>query len=591
MGVHWVCSQSHRNLAKKMGDSSCGHLQSKTGIQLSSGAPPSNPKIHPAHLYCACTRLCLLLPRYRMDHYYAGFRPSPGWTPTVVPPSITRERFFLDYVSTRTPAIISGTVDPALQAGDWASLPDALVHVEKRDPLRKTYGTGVKVEMRLSKLFALIDRGEEGLYLTTQPLPDDASSGKPIALFGSPLSELAWQFPLRPRLAGNLAPSSVNLWLGASREGSSSNLHHDFHDNFYVLFRGRKRFTIAPPSDAVSLSPYGSIACIHGNGLINYGATVTRADGAPIDAVVDFLRTEVGRATSSSLRTQLRRELKAAQAAAHSMARERRPANPSGGDACDKSATAGGDERVLDSLSGDEDVACGGTTADDMWAALEKATQPSKKASGKGVARKKSEQAPVVASRVRRTSSAGEPRGAVADDVVVPRGGVQDVEGDSEADAPPSHFSRIDLPALRESLASVPGAPPLADARSFRSVQTAPGVAARWPSFARATLSTFDLLPGQSLFLPAGWFHEVVSYAEGPEAGSGGEAGGRTAAGPPPAAGRKRHRDSRAARLPVPQNCHVALNYWFHPPTERRFEQPYPDGFAEHLFKHASSTG
>ena len=528
-----------------------------------------------------------------MDHY-AGFRPPPGWTPAVVPSSITPEIFFHEYVATRTPAIFSGTVDPTLKVGDWTSLPDAVVHVEKRDPLRKTYGTGVKAEMRLSELFALIDRGEEGLYLTTQPLPDDVSSGKPVALFGSPLSELAGQFPLRPRLAGHLAPSSVNLWLGASREGSSSNLHHDFHDNFYVLFAGRKRFTIAPPSDAVSLSPHGSVACIHGNGLINYGTLVTRADGAPMDAVVEFLRTELGHATSSSLQMQLRRELRAAQAAARRMGLVRRPADSS---ACDESASADGDEKALDSLSGDEEAARGGATVDDMWAALEKAAQPKKKAAGKATAidaaRKKSEQAPVVASRVRRTRPRSDngPHGAVADDFVASRGGVQDAKGNSEADAPPSHFSRIDLPALRESLASVPGAPPLTDARSFRSVQTAPDVAARWPSFARATLSTFDLLPGQSLYLPAGWFHEVVSYTDGPKGGSAGGGGGKEAAGPSPAAGKKRHRDSHPALLPVPQTCHVALNYWFHPPTERRFEQPYPDGFAEHLFKYASSSG
>ena len=35
-----------------------------------------------------------------------------------------------------------------------------------------------------------------------------------------------------------------------SAEGSSSGLHHDFHDNLYILLRGQKRFRLFSPADA-----------------------------------------------------------------------------------------------------------------------------------------------------------------------------------------------------------------------------------------------------------------------------------------------------------------------------------------------------
>lgn len=74
-----------------------------------------------------------------------------------------------------------------------------------------------------------------------QELGVDAG-GRPRLMSG-PLDKLKADFPLRPKLAGSLVPQNVNLWMGYSEgEGSSSGLHHDFHDNLYLLLRGRKRF-------------------------------------------------------------------------------------------------------------------------------------------------------------------------------------------------------------------------------------------------------------------------------------------------------------------------------------------------------------
>jgi hypothetical protein len=35
-------------------------------------------------------------------------------------------------------------------------------------------------------------------------------------------------------MLGNLVPANINLWLGHSVGGTSSGLHHDYHDNLHV---------------------------------------------------------------------------------------------------------------------------------------------------------------------------------------------------------------------------------------------------------------------------------------------------------------------------------------------------------------------
>ena len=57
--------------------------------------------------------------------------------------------------------------------------------------------------------------------------------------------------------------------------GASSGLHHDYHDNLYILLRGRKRFRLFPPDHAHRLYTHGAIACIHPNGRIVYKGQVS----------------------------------------------------------------------------------------------------------------------------------------------------------------------------------------------------------------------------------------------------------------------------------------------------------------------------
>ena len=69
-----------------------------------------------------------------------------------------------------------------------------------------------------------LDSRSNDHYLTTQ----DVKEGHLIA---PPLTALAEELPFRPALLGTLVPQSINMWVGHSREPSSSGLHHDFHDN------------------------------------------------------------------------------------------------------------------------------------------------------------------------------------------------------------------------------------------------------------------------------------------------------------------------------------------------------------------------
>ena len=56
--------------------------------------------------------------------------------------------------------------------------------------------------------------------------------------------------------------------------GASSGLHHDFHDNLYILLRGRKRFRLYPPSEAPHMYTHGRPKKIYPNGRIVYDGQV-----------------------------------------------------------------------------------------------------------------------------------------------------------------------------------------------------------------------------------------------------------------------------------------------------------------------------
>ena len=87
--------------------------------------------------------------------------------------------------------------------------------------------------------------------------------------------------------------------------GSSSGLHHDYHDNLYCLLRGRKRFRIFPPALVRQMHTHGEICMIHPNGRIVYKGQVRScwqclmAQHVPLDSVATVQQQPVQQRPSS----------------------------------------------------------------------------------------------------------------------------------------------------------------------------------------------------------------------------------------------------------------------------------------------------
>lgn len=139
--------------------------------------------------------------------------------------------------------------------------------------------------MPFAKALDRLGKGDALLYMTTQDAPIGPDDHPEV--LAPPLSHLATDFPLRPRLMGSLVPQQINIWAGvAGAVGSSSGLHHDYHDNLYIVIRGRKRFRLFPPSLLPCMYTNGQPIKIYDNGRIVYnGQRDVLADGSDADDV------------------------------------------------------------------------------------------------------------------------------------------------------------------------------------------------------------------------------------------------------------------------------------------------------------------
>ena len=160
--------------------------------------------------------------------------------------SIDANKFFNDFVSKRKPVVIKHlTEGDEWGISKWGikylreMCGDEEVQVEKIIPENDSRSFGYKIPKVSMKYKAFLDeleQGTESSYMTTQEF--DCKTGG----YGLSLGSLQDDVPLCPSLLSPLVPHQVSLWQGRSLKGSSSGLHHDFHDNLYVLIRGRKRF-------------------------------------------------------------------------------------------------------------------------------------------------------------------------------------------------------------------------------------------------------------------------------------------------------------------------------------------------------------
>ncbi|KAI8992729.1 cupin-like domain-containing protein [Trametes punicea] len=455
-----------------------------------------------------------------------------------VPPDIPAKEFFSKYVSKRTPVIISGLLDdPSFQGRKWTNLDylakkagDVEVMVEPIHPTANQYGTDIE---RISVTFrAFLDslRKEEGPYhyLTTQYSDEDPDAE---TVFPPPTNALKDEFPIVPRIMGNLFLQQVNLWLGKSKEGSSSGLHHDFHDNIYCLLKGRKRFVLFPPDEVKHLHPHGTLDTLHPNGLISYVDVPVRADGlsrrAACKARVRALERRI-----DGLKAKSKREGKG-----KGYSKEMKALMDAHDAALDELA-----ELALDEQEGEDEV----DDFDALMGDLDDFDEPDA-----GFSAHDDDQEGDEDDGDEEEEEWEEWKGIGHSDDESNSGGDMGDGSDSDADGmeegssagekepkpnEPSSFSRIPTAYLHRHL----GVPTTA--------ALPPNVSPYEYAGLKETTDPYvvELFEGEMLYLPASWWHEVTSTSADASAGG--------------------------------NDFHMAFNYWFYPPDALdNYDAPYRD--------------
>ena len=174
--------------------------------------------------------------------------------------------FFKEHVATRKPAVFCRKeIDlENIIYKVWSNQElrersgEDTIRCEIRDDVNTGgYGRGLEMELSFNQFLDRIESGDESIYLTTQELQYTLED-EPL-LLSSPVCGLRQDFSMSPELMGNLVLQNVNLWMGNSTQPSTSGLHHDYHDNLYVLLRGRKTFHLYSYEDIDSLYPAGEV--------------------------------------------------------------------------------------------------------------------------------------------------------------------------------------------------------------------------------------------------------------------------------------------------------------------------------------------
>jgi hypothetical protein len=229
---------------------------------------------------------------------------------TVSPADITPREFFDKYIKLRRPVLLSGHLTDKAWAGSrWLDneylvrrAGDAPVKVERKaDNSINQFGNGSEVNMTFRDFMDGIAKQNSSYYLTTQEL-DYNHEGRP-SLLSSPVDRLVDDFPLIPSLMGNLVLQNANMWVGCTDKETSSGLHHDYHDNLYIVLRGAKRLVLFAPEHAKNLYTVGEIEKVHHNGRINYSGQPTLADGSATASVKAAHASE--KIISASLRLEV----------------------------------------------------------------------------------------------------------------------------------------------------------------------------------------------------------------------------------------------------------------------------------------------
>ncbi|RKP04321.1 hypothetical protein CXG81DRAFT_23096 [Caulochytrium protostelioides] len=514
---------------------------------------------------------------------YTGFRPEAGWSPSVIrltgPDAVSPEAFYRDYVRPRCPVVIAGGLP---ERPDGVTLDALLAWVGADTPVLTEprgahghFGTGAaRVAQPFGAVVRRLRAGDASFYVTTQygastagehgDAYDDAheetdADATPPDQRSALEQALVKHLPTQPAHAGGLVLADLNLWLGAAaRPGawSSSGLHHDAQDNLYCVMLGTKRFRLYAPHLAPQLHLTGDVAAVKPNGLILYRPHVAtlREDGAHVADVAQWRIGQLEAAISdadargdAAAVAALEAELEVAMdvVAEHAL------------DGSDLEDDAQDDDAEADDAEADDAEADDADDAklDDADASTIDEYDPRGCfLTARTIAERDGRLAPAPASRDAK-------RRKVADDADVDA----DAEGlggndgaDTSTERLPDHFSQIPITGL-DALADDPEVGPPA---------------------------IVTLTPGQILYLPASWFHEVASRgadaadiagaadAADPKAPDT-HAAGVDATNAPAALAEAADPDADAR-----SGIHMAISYWFHPPTTTgSFEMPYGDAY------------
>lgn len=233
-----------------------------------------------------------------INHYQGWVVPTPDYQLPVLccaKTPLDPEFFYQHYIAQRRPVVIKShhikNQDNDVQletkwTNDYlrSKLGNISVDIETRKNLTDSFGQGQETTMPFAQFMDLFERNDPRYYLTTQDVQAD-DEGRPECT--APLMvPLLPDFPSRPPIMGHLIPQNINLWMGnAPSDGASSGLHHDYHDNLYLVLRGMKHFRLYSPQDTECLYPRGSLERVHANGRINYEGESTLAFGATAQAV------------------------------------------------------------------------------------------------------------------------------------------------------------------------------------------------------------------------------------------------------------------------------------------------------------------
>jgi hypothetical protein len=385
-------------------------------------------------------------------------------------------------------------------------------------------------------------RGKDAplLYLSTQQQkqtsnPDSDTSTLPFQVPCEQLLE-AGKIDKTLTWAGNLWLESCNLWMGCGssrKQGSSSGLHHDFHDNFYLLLQGRKQFRLYSPDTAPHMEMFGEIDQIHFNGVISYKGNETRADGVPLEMMGENHDDE----DLDEEEDEEEEELPFGKGFDYKSSDDEADFDENAEDDYDNIVGEGSDssdkeqdDEDKEEDEKDEELPFGKgfdyKSSDDEADFDENAEDDFDKIVGEGSDSSDKEQD-------------DEDKEEDEKDEELPFGkGFDYKSSDDEADFDENAEDDFDKIVGEGSNSDEEEARP----KSFSRIDPATATAEEFPAFAKCREYIVNLKAGQSLYLPAGWFHNVTSFSS-------------------------EEKDD---------NIHMAINYWYHPPDElKNFAKPY----------------